>query len=137
MHVDSISAGAGAVSDPISTAPHARWFVRPPSGGQFGPAPGSLLREWMIEGRVTPETYVWREGWPEWQRAGEVFGDFRVQTSDVPQLPEVAAASKALSTSQLYRQRKSTKATIVVVSLLGLACALLFAALVYVVRFMD
>jgi hypothetical protein len=37
----------------------------------------------------------------------------------------------------MYRQRKSTKMTLLVVGLLALTCVLLFAALVYVVRFMG
>ncbi|MEM6798729.1 MAG: GYF domain-containing protein, partial [Planctomycetota bacterium] len=27
---------------------------------------------WIADGRVRPESYLWREGWPEWRRAGDV-----------------------------------------------------------------
>jgi hypothetical protein len=136
--IESAMGLAGRPSDPIAATPQARWFVRPPSGGQFGPAPGNVLRDWIAEGRVTPDTFVWCEGWPEWQRAQAVFGDFSAVASlTAAALPEVSTESRAKSTSELYRRRKSTKMTLVVVGLLLLACALLFAALVYVVRFMD
>jgi hypothetical protein len=49
------------------------WFVRPPSGGQFGPATMPVLQTWLAEGRLTAETLVWREGWPDWRPAREVF----------------------------------------------------------------
>ena len=61
------------VPDPIAEAPDMIWYVRPPTGGQFGPAAGQLMRNWLAEGRVSSETLVWREGWREWQEAGKVF----------------------------------------------------------------
>ncbi len=125
--------------DPIAAAPQAKWFVRPPSGGQFGPAPGSVLRNWMAEGRVTEESYIWREGWPEWRKADQVFGPF-VSTSATAagdSIPEIVTYTATTSTSELYRRKKSTKMTVTIVALLGLACAVLFAALLYVVRFMK
>ena len=45
------------------------WYVRPPSGGQFGPATGDIMRQWLQEGRITPDTLVWREGWRDWRDA--------------------------------------------------------------------
>jgi hypothetical protein len=53
------------------------WYIRPPSGGQFGPAPGELMRTWMNEGRVSADSLVWREGWRDWQEAGTVFPKLR------------------------------------------------------------
>ena len=48
------------------------WFVRPPSGGQFGPATADILQTWLAEGRLTADTLVWREGWLDWRPAGQV-----------------------------------------------------------------
>ena len=64
-------------ADPISDAPEVIWYVRPPSGGQFGPAPGDLMRTWLSEGRVSADSLVWREGWRDWQEAGNVFPKLR------------------------------------------------------------
>jgi len=126
--------------DPIAAAPHAKWFVRPPSGGQFGPASGPVLKNWLAEGRVTPDSHVWREGWAEWQPAQSVFGSL-VGSSDSgpasPSVPEIKPQAGPATVSDLYRRRKSSNMTAAVVGLLGLACAVLFAALVYVVRFMK
>jgi hypothetical protein len=60
-------------TDPVAEAPHAVWYVRPPSGGQYGPARGDVMQRWITEGRVSSDTLVWREGWPEWRAAGPLF----------------------------------------------------------------
>jgi hypothetical protein len=59
--------------DPIAEAPDAVWYVRPPSGGQYGPAKGEVMRRWILEGRVSADSLVWREGWSDWTTAGPVF----------------------------------------------------------------
>jgi hypothetical protein len=71
--------------DPIAEAPQAIWYVRPPSGGQYGPAAGDVMRKWITEGRVSSDSLVWREGWAEWREAGPLF----------PNLPTAAPAVAA------------------------------------------
>ena len=39
--------------DAIADAPDAVWYVRPASGGQYGPASGTVMRDWLDEGRVS------------------------------------------------------------------------------------
>jgi predicted nucleic acid-binding Zn ribbon protein len=53
-------------------AKDALWFVRPPSGGQYGPAHSKLLMDWIAERRVTADSYLWHEGMPQWQLASLV-----------------------------------------------------------------
>jgi len=60
-------------ADPIAEAPNAVWYVRPPSGGQYGPARGDALRKWIGEGRVSSDSLVWREGWADWREAAPLF----------------------------------------------------------------
>lgn len=64
--------------DPISQAieliasdASATWYVRPPSGGQYGPANGEALKSWITEGRVAKTALLWRDGWPQWREASE------------------------------------------------------------------
>ena len=59
--------------DPIDEAPSAVWYVRPATGGQFGPASGEIMRSWLNEGRVAATSLVWRAGWSEWRPAATVF----------------------------------------------------------------
>ncbi len=47
------------------------WYVRPPSGGQYGPATTELLKQWIGEGRVAATSLIWRDGWPQWRDASE------------------------------------------------------------------
>jgi hypothetical protein len=56
--------------------PGTNWYVRPSSGGQFGPATMEVFRRWMVEGDVSSDSLIWREGWPDWKLAGQAFPDF-------------------------------------------------------------
>jgi hypothetical protein len=67
------SAAPAAAVDPLTAAGNVVWYVRPPSGGQFGPASTDVMRSWLAEGRVSPDTLVWHEGWRDWQDAAAVF----------------------------------------------------------------
>lgn len=61
-------------ADPLKESPEAQWYVCPEPGGQnYGPATAELMRQWVQEGRVQGEHLVWREGWENWQRAGDCF----------------------------------------------------------------
>jgi hypothetical protein len=62
-----------ALADPIDDAPTAVWYVRPATGGQFGPASGEIMRAWITEGRVGASSLVWRAGWQEWRAASAIF----------------------------------------------------------------
>jgi hypothetical protein len=68
---------AAAPADPTTNPPSETpaetvWYVRPPAGGQYGPADDATLRQWIHELRIVPDTYLWHSGWAEWQRAGDV-----------------------------------------------------------------
>jgi len=60
-----------AANDPFDEDPDAVWYVRPPTGGQYGPADGEVMRKWVSEGRVSADSLVWRDGWPDWRNANE------------------------------------------------------------------
>ncbi|MDX1930233.1 MAG: DUF4339 domain-containing protein [Pirellulaceae bacterium] len=77
QELDHVSESAAPVSpQAILEAPGATWYVRPPAGGQYGPAPANIFCEWLTENRVTRDSLVWRDGWPQWLVAGEVFADY-------------------------------------------------------------
>lgn len=62
--------------DLLSDEPDGRWYVRPPGGGQYGPADAELLKQWISEGRVASDALLWREGWPQWRQAIEVLPEY-------------------------------------------------------------
>jgi len=64
---------APSLRDPLAEAGDAAWYVRPASGGQFGPAASHVMRTWLDEGRVDVDSLVWCEGWQDWKEAGDVF----------------------------------------------------------------
>ncbi len=81
-----------ALADPIAEAPNAVWYVRPAAGGQFGPAGGEVMRQWIAQRRVGSDSLVWREGWPEWQRAAATFPSLALTTP--PPLNAAAGAGR-------------------------------------------
>lgn len=75
--VSTPPAGAMVPQDPFVQAPTAIWYVRPKTGGQYGPATNDIMRSWLAEGRIGVDSLVWREGWSDWQEAGGVFPQLR------------------------------------------------------------
>jgi hypothetical protein len=136
------AAGSGSVTDPIAEAPDAVWYVRPPSGGQYGPAKGDVMQRWIAEGRVSTDSLVWREGWPDWVTAGPVFPTLNsTYTASAPTKPKRESVSLQLQPAAAdppsgirpaaiaaRPQSKSLAAVIV----LGLIAVVLVAALVIV-----
>ena len=122
--------------DPLSEAPDAVWYVRPPSGGQFGPAQSSVVRSWLGEGRVSPETLVWREGWPEWQEAGAVFPELQQATPNVqggPDAPPLVGGVDNGQTQGSIRpgtRRRKQGPNVGLIVVLVLAVVLLFSILI-------
>jgi hypothetical protein len=70
---DDLSRPEDRIVDPIDENPRAIWYVRPPIGGQYGPADGEVMRSWIAEGRISVNSLVWREGWEQWEEAMKVF----------------------------------------------------------------
>jgi hypothetical protein len=124
--------------DPIDEAPQAIWYVRPPSGGQYGPARGDIMRKWLGEGRVSPDSLVWREGWQDWRTATEVFpslGAMVTPPMPVPVTPATYAASgtPAYSAGPVRpKRRNSAVMAVTIVTVLGLLCIALFVTLIVV-----
>ncbi|MFG0266233.1 MAG: DUF4339 domain-containing protein [Rhodopirellula sp. JB055] len=73
------AAGSATSTESLPTSPDAIlgdstavWYVRPPSGGQYGPADGPTMKQWITEGRIADAAMLWRDGWPDWKPAGEI-----------------------------------------------------------------
>jgi len=133
---------AAAGDDPISEAPAAIWYVRPPSGGQYGPARGEIMRKWIAEGRVSSDSLVWREGWTDWQNAGKLFPVLHAAGTAVTATPATPAVSttvpisarSSLRTATRYQEKKrgSNSLAIGILVSLGIVCLVLVGVLVYV-----
>ncbi len=76
------TAGASVASIELLVGdPDATWYVRPPTGGQYGPANGDVLRQWIDEGRVAATALLWRDGWPQWREASEALPELTAKPS--------------------------------------------------------
>ncbi|MHB0959246.1 MAG: DUF4339 domain-containing protein [Pirellulaceae bacterium] len=140
-------AGSPPVADPITEAPDAVWYVRPPSGGQFGPADGTVMRRWLGEGRISADALVWREGWPDWKSAGPIFPSLEVFQGRVSEATSLLPAdaptngefglskdrSVATRPGARVRSKRSGRNVAIVVAL-ALMCVGLVVALYIVLR---
>jgi hypothetical protein len=85
--------------------PAAAWYVRPPSGGQYGPASSEILREWIAQGRVASTALIWRDGWPLWREASETLPEL------TDRLPSGSVTSGTLSTASPPHHRTPSSST--------------------------
>ncbi|NLY02479.1 MAG: DUF4339 domain-containing protein [Rhodopirellula sp.] len=124
-----------AAGDPLSESPDTVWYVQPPAGGRYGPATGPLMRTWLAEGRVPPDSLVWRDGWQDWQPAAAVFPDLRAGElaeppgagAVVPRLPRTPTAGY-----HGHTPRRSRAMNISIIVLLALTVIVLLVVLVWV-----
>ncbi len=132
--------------DPIDEAPDAIWYIRPSSGGQYGPARGDIMRKWMGEGRVNADSLVWREGWNDWSTAADIFPSLGAgitppvsaptAPAPFPGSPASPVSTGPASTGSAVRPRRRNSAVlaVTVVSVLGLMCVALLVALILILR---
>jgi hypothetical protein len=122
--------------DPLSESPEAVWYVRPASGGQFGPATADVMRGWLTEGRVGADTLVWREGWREWQEASATFpqlkpdeaAEFFTGLSAGSTTPSISPAGVSHG-QPLASQRPSNASNVVIIVVLVIAVLVLVVVL--------
>ena len=112
-------------------APNASWFVRPTSGGQFGPADANAMKSWLSEGRVGRDSLVWREGWEEWESAEKIFElEFQGFSEPKNSMPSVvnskpeATSGSNIAYHQMARKKAKTMGIILIVALLLLSVVL-------------
>jgi hypothetical protein len=132
----AVPTGAPTVGDPIAEAPAAIWYVRPPSGGQYGPARGDIMRKWIAEGRVSGDSLVWREGWTDWRSAGQLFPSLASPPSaaSVVSVASVTTAPQSARSASRYPARKKGGSGLAIAALVGLilVCVALVVVLVVV-----
>jgi len=112
------------------------------------------MRKWVSEGRVSADSLVWREGWPDWKNAGSLFTELGGgQTAAVPPQPahsqpagpQVGSSPSGPGVPALgsapartyARRRSNNSLAVILVVLLTLASLGLFAILIAVVQFMQ
>ena len=121
--------------DILNQEPAGNWYVRPASGGQFGPADNTLLKSWISEGRVTHDSYVWHEGWADWRLASEVF------ISDNPSVikmggPDSHKTESSIQPREAYlkARKKRTMRRVVGLSVGATVVLVLIFVLIYVIQ---
>jgi hypothetical protein len=134
--------------DAISEAPEAVWYVRPPSGGQYGPAAAEIMRRWLNEGRVSGDSLVWREGWEDWRTGDAVFPSLRpvpqpTATSGPAAAPfeerpgeDITVGDKSTAARHVRTRHpsRSNARNVAIVAVLSILCVALLVALVVILR---
>lgn len=123
-------------NDPFAEAPTAVWYVRPPSGGQFGPATAEIMRTWISEGRVGPDCLVWREGWRDWKEAGDVFGqlDDGERELELGPVSTRGAGARAVAGHRRTSRNRSAALSAAIITVLVLAVVILLGVFVWVLK---
>lgn len=113
--------------DPLVEAPQAMWYVRPASGGQFGPAAADMMRQWLHEGRVAADSLVWRDGWADWQIAGNCFPQLAAASAPTATagVEIISAGPKEITGRPKVYRRKSGGQVVLIVTLLIALLALI------------
>jgi hypothetical protein len=143
-HVSPAGTTIPTAVDPLAEAPHAVWYVRPPTGGQFGPASADVMRRWIAEGRVTDDSWVWRDGWSDWKSASEMLREVRrpavstaaakpTQATEMPAVVVDDDVSTIRTHGRGVGPRKSMAKTLFLVTLLGAISIALLGGLVHVI----
>lgn len=129
--------------DPIAESPHSIWYVRPASGGQYGPATGDVFRQWISEGRVSHDSLVWREDWADWQQAGTALPQLaagggampaaavsvpmgQVASAGTPEGPAISTPTASARSLSRRRQKGPGAAVIIMLALVAIVLAVVF-----------
>ena len=57
---------------PVRRLPHFLWYYLDDQSKQHGPMSSNALETEVQQGKLSPSTYVWREGMAEWQKLDQV-----------------------------------------------------------------
>ena len=117
LNTDAGQLAAGSI---LEEEPNATWYVRPPSGGQYGPASTEELQEWISQGRVAATALLWRDGWPQWRDASEALPEM---SANLPGKTSAVLPSSAGSVVQFDsggQQDRGTKSSVSLTGDMGL-----------------
>ncbi|MEZ6134737.1 MAG: GYF domain-containing protein [Pirellulaceae bacterium] len=96
LQVESAPSSADATPQmprALESAPDGTWYVRPISGGQYGPAPSDTFMQWLLEGRISQDALVWRDGWEQWISGAQAFPDYFAAAPSVASMPPPVAGA--------------------------------------------
>lgn len=86
---------AGLAQSSAAGGDDTQWYVRFKTGEQYGPAGTEDFRQWVADGRVPVNSWVWRTGWADWKVGSEAVQTFALEKSRVPPpLPPSAPTPK-------------------------------------------
>ena len=104
----------------------------------IGPATSDVMRTWVVEGRVGPDSLVWQEGWRDWQQAADVFPALGSgqQESDLGPTGGVEGGSAGAATGGFHAptRGRSVVLNVAIVTVLVLAVVVLLGIFLWVLQ---
>ncbi len=101
--------------------PDVLWYVRPPAGGQYGPASSEVMRSWIDEHRITPSTLLWRQGWSQWRSAHETLpGLLPLPVAERPGVQPAAAVTATTVTATAAQETPEVSEPIILFGQAGI-----------------
>lgn len=100
-----LGVSANPPPDPLTEFPQYQWYVVPQGSTEpFGPADGTLIHQWIQEGRVGARSMVWRQDWKEWRKAGTIWSQLVLAEAEVapsPKLQRLASVAPQFGSPQV------------------------------------
>lgn len=81
--------GMGGMPPIPGSVPQVSYMVAV-NGQQVGPCDWNQLQQMVQQGQLTHQTYVWKQGMPQWQLAGEVMELAPLFQGTAPQMPHMS-----------------------------------------------
>jgi hypothetical protein len=98
------AAPAPAAAPPSAPAPE-MWYAKTEDDQTYGPVSRQELDEWAVEGRLTADSQVLREGSEQWQWATDIYpqlGQAAQPATAAPTVPTAPAAGPAVDPSNPF-----------------------------------
>lgn len=84
------AAAAAQGVDPLYELPSAIWYALPPGAPKpYGPIDNPGLAQWFYEGRLSPDSMIWRQDWPDWRQVAAVWPNWSPAGANGPGEPMI------------------------------------------------
>ena len=96
------------------------------------------MRTWLREGRIGPDSLVWREGWRDWREAATVFAQLNPDSAGAVDVLGLHQSPRRTTLAHgLPARRRSNGAGLLLIALLFVLVLILFGVLFWTLRYQQ
>lgn len=115
------------------------WHIRNAAGAEQGPISFTQMKAMIQQGHIDVDSWLWRAGWLDWQRASDVFPEIAATTDPLDVSGAIQAEStavvadeesfvpqesEAVTTHRRLQRERRQRARMITLTLIGLICLL-------------